>query len=75
KTLVKDIIDQILQNNTEIVHARRRGRHDKKILVTVKIIDENLQLLALTMLSTQNSAFNLLKQIEKIRGLLLDLKE
>jgi uncharacterized protein len=75
KNLVKEITTLILKNNTEIVQARRRGRNDKKILLTVKIIDENLQLLATTMLSPANSAFSLLKQIEKIRGLLMDIKE
>lgn len=75
KNLVKDITNLILKNNVEIVQARRRGRHDKKILLTVKVIDENLQILATTMLSPSNSAFSLLKQIEKIRGLLMDLKE
>jgi uncharacterized protein YaaR (DUF327 family) len=43
--------------------------------MTVKILDENIQILASTMLSPQNSAFSLLKQLERIRGLLMDLKE
>ena len=54
---------------------QQRGRNDKKILMTVKILDENIQILASTMLSPQNSAFSLLKQLERIRGLLMDLKE
>jgi uncharacterized protein YaaR (DUF327 family) len=57
------------------VQARQRGRMDKKVLMTVKVIDENIQLLAMTMLNPANSAFGLLKQIEKIRGLLLDLNK
>lgn len=75
KKLVKDITNSILKNNTQLVQAKQRGRNDKKILMTVKIIDENIQILASTMLSPQNSAFSLLKQLEKIRGLLMDLKE
>ena len=75
KKLVKDITNTILKNNTELTQARQRGRNDKKILMTVKILDENIQILASTMLSPQNSAFSLLKQIERIRGLLMDLKE
>ena len=75
KNLVKEITQQILQKNIHIVQARRRGRHDKKLLLTIKVIDENLQILATTMLSSANSAFSLLKQMEKIRGLLMDLKE
>ena len=69
------ILESILKNNTQLTQARQRGRNDKKILMTVKILDENIQILASTMLSPQNSAFSLLKQIERIRGLLMDLKE
>lgn len=75
KILVKDITNAILKSNTELVQAKQRGRMDKKILMTVKVIDENIQILAMTMLNPANSAFNLLKQIEKIRGLLLDLSK
>lgn len=75
KKLVKDILDAIMKNNTTLSMARQRGRNDKKILMSVKVIDENIQLLAMTMLNPANSAFSLLKQIEKIRGLLMDIKE
>jgi uncharacterized protein len=75
KNLVKDIIDEILKKNTVLTEAKKRGRNDQKILMTVKIIDQNIQILAQTMLSPNNSAFGLLKQMEKIRGLLRDIKE
>ncbi len=75
KELVKDIANAIIKSNTSVVQARQRGRMDKKVLMTVKVIDENIQLLAMTMLNPANSAFGLLKQIEKIRGLLLDLNK
>lgn len=75
KKLVKDITNTILKKNTQLNQARQRGRNDKKILMTVKILDENIHILATTMLSPNNSAFSLLKQIERIRGLLMDLKE
>jgi|JI9StandDraft_1071089.scaffolds.fasta_scaffold00573_8 uncharacterized protein YaaR (DUF327 family) len=75
KKLVKDITNTILKNNTHLSQAKQRGRNDKKVLMTVKILDENIQILATTMLSPQNSAFSLLKQLERIRGLLMDLKE
>lgn len=75
KSLVKDITNAILKNNMKLSQARQRGRSDKKILMTVKIIDENIQILAMTMLNPANSAFSLLKQLERIRGLLMDIKE
>lgn len=75
KNLVKDIINSILKNNMKLSQARQKGRSDKKILMTVKIIDENIQILAMTMLNPANSAFSLLKQMERIRGLLMDILE
>jgi hypothetical protein len=75
KELIKEITNAIIKKNMKLSMARQRGRADKKILMTVKIIDENIQLLAMTMLNPANSAFSLLKQIEKIRGLLMDIKE
>lgn len=75
KNLVKDITNAIIKNNMKLSQARQRGRSDKKILMTVKIIDENIQILAMTMLNPANSAFHLLKQLERIRGLLMDIKE
>lgn len=75
KKLIKEITSAIVKNNMQLTQARQRGRNDKKILMSVKIIDENIQILAMTMLNPGNSAFSLLKQVEKIRGLLMDLKE
>lgn len=75
KNLIKDITNSILKNNMKLSQARQRGRSDKKILMTVKIIDENIQILAMTMLNPANSAFSLLKQMERIRGLLMDILE
>lgn len=75
KTIVKKIIQQIILKNTKLITARRKGEADQKILTTVKIIDENIHLLATTMINKNNSAFALLKQIEQIRGLLFDLSK
>lgn len=74
KVLVKNIVDSILKTNYKTFRAKLRGRNDHKLLTYVKVIDENLQILTHTMLSPANSAFSLLKQVEKIRGLLMDLK-
>ncbi|MBE7412806.1 MAG: YaaR family protein [Leptospiraceae bacterium] len=75
KSIVRKIIQLIIQKNTKFVLAKRRGETDMKLLHTVKIIDENIHLLATTMISKNNSAFIALKQIEKIRGLLFDISK
>ncbi|MCB1189340.1 MAG: DUF327 family protein [Leptospiraceae bacterium] len=74
KMLVRNIVEAILKTNYKTHRAKLRGRTDNKLLTYVKVIDENLQILTQTMLSPANSAFSLLKQVEKIRGLLMDLK-
>ncbi len=82
KAIVKSIIKQILQKNILVVNSRskmsnvlRKNENNEKCLHTVKIINENIQILATTMVSKNNTAFALLKQMEKIRGLLFDLNK
>lgn len=82
KEIIKKIIKQILQKNTIVINSRskvssilRKNENSEKCLHTVKIIDANIQILATTMVSQNNTAFALLKQLEKIRGLLFDLNK
>ncbi|MCE9500273.1 MAG: YaaR family protein [Leptospira sp.] len=75
RKMVKEILNLIIEKNTKLEMAKRRGSSDNKILMTVKIIDEKIQLLATTILNKSNSAFTLLKQLESIRGLLFDMTE
>lgn len=74
KNHIKSILDKILQKNVKLETARRRNRDDQKILVTIKIIDDKLQLLARTIVNGNNTAFDILKRTQDIRGLILDFK-
>ena len=73
--MVKDIMNLILEKNTKLEMGKRRGPASDGGYMVVKVIDDKIQLLATTILSKSNSAFTLLKQLESIRGLLIDLSE
>ena len=74
KEHIKQIAKLILKKNHKVIQAPTRGRNDTKDIRYVKIVDEKLDILANTMFSPTNSAFNILKQLDEIRGLLIDLK-
>jgi len=75
KALVRDILKMILEQGfksqkLELSNREKRlGRAEKTI---VKQIDEGLVKLS-QMITRSNNAFDLLKQIEEIRGLIFDL--
>lgn len=74
KEHIKQIASLILKKNYKIQQAPLRGRNDQRDIRFVKIVDEKLDILARTMFSPSNSAFTILKQLDEIRGLLIDVK-
>lgn len=74
KQHVKTIAEIVLKKNYKLLQATLKGRSDQRDLRYVKILDEKLDLLAKTMFSPQNTAFHILKQMDEIRGLLIDLR-
>ncbi|MCZ8341614.1 MAG: DUF327 family protein [Leptospira sp.] len=74
KEHIKQIASLILKKNYKIQQAPLRGRNDQRDIRFVKIVDEKLDILAKTMFSPSNSAFAILKQLDEIRGLLIDVK-
>lgn len=74
KDHIKQIASLILKKNYKVQQAPLRGRNDQKDIRFVKVIDEKLDILASTMFSPSNSAFTILKQLDEIRGLLIDVK-
>ena len=75
KSHIQNILHKIMDKNTKLETAQRRNRSDQKILVTAKIIDEKLHLLAQTIISGSNTAFDILKRTQDIRGLLMDIRD
>ncbi|TGN20312.1 YaaR family protein [Leptospira idonii] len=74
KEHIKQIAQLIMKKNHKVMQAPTRGRNDNKDIRYVKVLDEKLDLLARTMFSPNNSAFAILKQLDDIRGLLIDIK-
>lgn len=74
KDHIKQIAELILKKNHKVMRAPSLGRNDTKDIRYIKVLDEKLDLLANTMFSPTNSAFSILKQMDEIRGLLIDLK-
>lgn len=72
KALVKEILKTILDGSLRVAPLKRR-RRDRADFAIVEEIDSKL--LALSEAVTRNNkAFDLLKTVEEIRGLLLDLQ-
>ncbi len=73
KSMVKSILKMLLDSDTSVETLQRR-RRDRADFVIIDKINDRLDLIATTISQKSNKAFNLLKTIEEIRGLLLDLR-
>ncbi len=74
--IVKNIARKIIEKNFIIETFKRKTRTGKEVmLTTVKIIDEKLHKMMLAINSKKNTAFEILRNLKDIRGILLDLKQ
>lgn len=76
RDLVRKILSGTLQLNTRVETVARKGKGtgEKIELRYVKTLDEKIGLMAGLIHSRENAAFGLLKALEEIRGILLDLR-
>lgn len=75
KALIAEFLNQLVNNSYSFVKNSkldRRGRY--KVFVTVKRVNEELDELTNEVLSNQVDNIKILKKIEDIRGLILDLE-
>ncbi len=72
RSIVEKILKKILNEGFE-TQKLKRLRKDKADFIIVKKINEKLFEIAREITSRNNKAFNLLKTIEEIRGLVFDL--
>lgn len=76
RELIIKIARATLNQNTRIRKVRRSNSRGETVeLSVVDFINEKLKKMAETILHPQNSAFHLLKTVEEIRGILLDVRE
>ncbi len=73
KATVKSIMKILLDSDTSVETLQRR-RNDRADFVIVDSINQRLDQIATAITQKNNRAFNLLKTIEEIRGLLFDLR-
>ncbi len=73
RTKVKEILAYIMKNSMETATLQRKRSSRKADFLIIKEIDQKLLELTKTITGNGNKAFNLLKTIEEIRGLIFDL--
>lgn len=76
KDLVRKILSGTLKLNTRVETVARKGKGtgEKVELRYVRILDEKIGLMAGLIHSKQNAAFGILRALEEVRGILLDLR-
>ncbi len=75
KNMVQKIAKLLLEKNLKLETIKRKSSTGKEILLSyVKVIDIKLHKMMLALQSKQNTAFEILRNLKEIRGLLLDLK-
>jgi uncharacterized protein len=76
KNQVKALLLAIINTNTKvkIQYTAIRGTSAKKEFSHIQVLDDKLKLLAETISHPQNSAFQILKSLDNIKGFLLDIQ-
>ncbi|MBN1498699.1 MAG: DUF327 family protein [Spirochaetes bacterium] len=73
RSKVKEILAYIIKNSMQTSSLQRKRSSRKADFLIIKEIDSKLLDLTKTISGSGNKAFNLLKTIEEIRGLIFDL--
>ncbi|TGK21109.1 DUF327 family protein [Leptospira fluminis] len=74
KKIVQSILREAMDRNARVETLRSRAKGgSEKMYQIVTVIDEKVQTLADFIIHPENSTFDLMKRMENIRGLLVDL--
>ncbi len=74
KRIVQGILKEVMDRNTNLETLRTKAKGgSEKVYQVVQIVDEKIQTLADFIVHPENSTFDLMKRMEDIRGLLVDL--
>jgi len=74
KQLVKDIAHSILKNNMKVAKIKRRVKGNDVELNVLEVIDKRLHQMMMALQSKSNTGFQILRNLDEIRGLLMDLR-
>lgn len=76
RELVKSIAEEVVRSNMKVTTLKRKNRHGDAVeLNIVEVIDDRLQKMMLALQSPQNTAFQILRTLSEIRGLLIDARK
>lgn len=76
RDLVKSIAEEVVRKNMKVTTLKRKNRHGDTVeLNIVEVIDDRLQKMMLALQSPQNTAFQILRTLSEIRGLLIDARK
>ncbi|TGK03161.1 DUF327 family protein [Leptospira langatensis] len=74
KRIVQGILKEVMERNTSLETLRTRVRGgSEKVYQVIQVVDEKIHTLADFIIHPENSTFDLMKRMEDIRGLLVDL--
>jgi uncharacterized protein YaaR (DUF327 family) len=74
RQLIKDFMNEIVNRSHKFSRENfldRRGRH--RVYGMIKLIDQNLDELALALIKDEKDQIDILSKIDEIRGILLDI--
>lgn len=74
RELVKGIAREILNSNMKVAKLKRRVRGNDVELNVLQIIDDRLHRMMMALQSKSNTGFQILRNLDEIRGLLMDLR-
>lgn len=74
RELVKGIAQEILNSNMKVARLKRRVRGNDVELNVLQIIDDRLHRMMMALQSKSNTGFQILRNLDEIRGLLMDLQ-
>jgi uncharacterized protein YaaR (DUF327 family) len=74
RELVRSIAREILKSNMRVTKLRRKVRGNDVELNVLEIIDDRLHRMMMALQSKSNTGFQILRNLDEIRGLLMDLR-
>ncbi len=76
RNLVKNIASATISTNIQLKKMKRRNRNGDDVELSVlRFVDERLRAMVAMLHSPRNTAFQMMKSMDEIRGILLDVKD
>ncbi|HTX73658.1 MAG TPA: YaaR family protein [Rectinemataceae bacterium] len=73
KRAVRDFIHYIVENSYSVERKESRRKLDKRVYFRINVIDDSLEKLAAEILKNQRDRLEILRRVDEINGMLVDL--